>query len=409
MTGRAEFASWLEGTNDLTSRFVGSAGIADLVNVAGGLPDASLFPSDRLAEIAAEAIRTRPGVALGYAPTGGLPELREAIAARYRARGAAVDASNVLITASGTQALDLVGKVLIEPGRRIACDFPTYAGAMDAFRPREPRYQHVDLSRHDRLADALGKADLAYMIPNFSNPTGKLVDLPTRRALVEAVHATDTWLIEDDPYGALYYDGPALPGLLELSSRGTEAPYRGPVIHMGSLSKQLVPGLRVGWVIADPELIGKLSSAKQATDLCSNALSQLLTLAALEEGMIEEMHPKAIALYRERRTALAEAMERHISPWFDWEVPVGGMFFWARAKDRSLDVDRLVDAGMEHGVLVGPGNVFDPLGLSGPALRLNFTLNDAEKLDRGMARLAEALVAIGAGTGQQRAPAAAAV
>ncbi|WP_172329615.1 PLP-dependent aminotransferase family protein [Mangrovicoccus sp. HB161399] len=406
MTGRAEFASWLEGTNDLTSRFVGSAGIADLVNVAGGLPDASLFPSERLAEIAAQAIRDRPEVALGYAPTGGLPELREAIAARYRARGVNVGASNVLVTASGTQALDLVGKVLIEPGRRIACDFPTYAGAMDAFRPREPRYQDMDLSRPDRLAGAMARADLVYMIPNFSNPTGKLVDLPTRRALVEAAHETDTWLIEDDPYGALYYDGPALPGLLELSAEGCDAPYDGPVIHMGSLSKQLVPGLRVGWVIAAPDLIAKLVSAKQATDLCSNALSQLLTLAALEEGMIEEMHPKAIALYRERRTALAEAMERHISDWFDWEIPVGGMFIWARAKDPSLDVDRLVDAGVERGVLVGPGNVFDPLGLSGPALRLNFTLNDAEKLDRGMARLALALRDIAAGARMPEATAA---
>ncbi|WP_138467880.1 PLP-dependent aminotransferase family protein [Poseidonocella sp. HB161398] len=392
MTGRAEFASWLEGTNDLTSRFVGSAGIADLVNVAGGLPEPSLFPVERLAMIASDAIRNQPELALGYGPTGGMPELREEIAARYRARGIRIDASNVLLTASGTQALDLAGKVLIEPGRRVACDFPTYAGAMDAFRPRGPRYQHLDLSAPEKLGAAMERADLVYMIPNFSNPTGKLVDLETRHALVEAAHQSDTWMIEDDPYGALYYDGPALPGLLQLSAeRGEGDCYRGPVIHMGSLSKQLVPGLRVGWVIAAPELIAKMSSAKQATDLCSNSLAQLITLAAFREGMIEELLPRSLALYRERRSALADAMERHISHWFEWEIPVGGMFIWARAKDRALDVEAVVEAGMKRGVLVGPGSAFDPMGLSGPALRLNFTLNDPGKLDRAMERLADAL------------------
>ncbi|MBE3640439.1 aminotransferase-like domain-containing protein [Mangrovicoccus algicola] len=394
MTPRTDFAAWLQGTNDMTSRFVGAAGIAGLVNVAGGLPDPSLFPSERLADIAAGAIRGTPEVALGYGPTPGLPELRAEIAARFRARGAAVTAENVMITASGSQALDLIGKVLIEPGRVIGCDFPTYAGALDAFRPRAPRYRHLDLADHAGLPAALLRTDLAYLVPNFSNPTGKLVDLETRRALVAAAEETGTWLIEDDPYGALYYDGPALPGLLELSCDGGDGPYRGPVIHLGSLSKQLVPGLRVGWVIAAPEVIAQLSSAKQATDLCSNTLAQMMTLAALREGLVEEVHPRAIALYRERRSALAAAMARHISAWFDWEVPVGGMFIWARAKDRRLDVEQVVEAGLAEGVLVGPGSAFDPMGLAGPALRLNFTANDAEGLDRAMARLARAMQAV---------------
>jgi len=386
---RAPLAAWLAETNDLTSRFVGSAGIPGLISVAGGLPDPSLIPAETLADIAARVIRETPNESLGYGPTAGLPALRDAIAAQYRARGVNVTRDNVLITTSGTQGLDLVGKVLIEPGSRVGFDFPTYAGALDAFRPRRPELVDLDLGAND-LAQRLAGVSMAYLIPNFSNPTGHLVDLHTRQRLVDA---GDTWIVEDDPYGALYYDHAPLPSLLELSSRARrgDGPYDGPVIQLGTLSKQLAPGLRVGWVIAAPEMIAALTSAKQSADLCSNGLAQMMTLAAFRDGLIEDIRPRALALYRERRDALCAALARHLSDRFDWEVPVGGMFVWVRSKDPALDIDRLLDIGTEEGVLVGPGTVFDPMNIAGPALRLNFTGNPPEKLEEAMIRLRRAL------------------
>lgn len=392
-----KFGAWLQQTNDLTRRFVAAAFIPDLINMAGGLPDPSLFPVEALAEAAAKAITDHPDLTLGYIPTGGLPCLREAIAARYQQQGIPVDASNVLITASGTQALDLLGKVFLEPGSVLVSDILTYTGALDAWRPRHPQFHTLPMaelqSRGDPspIAPCMADAAMVYMIPNFSNPTGHLVDLPSRQALVTASLDTNTILVEDDPYGTLFYDTAPLPSMLALAAKGQQAPYRGPVIHMGSLSKQLVPGLRVGWVVADPSVIEAMTIAKQATDLCSNGLAQLMTLTAIERGLIDEMQPRALALYRTRRDSLLDAMSRHISPWFHWECPVGGMFIWATAHDPHLDIKRLADTAMDLGVLVGPGYVFDPVDACNPAIRLNFTLNDEAKLDLAMRRLAAAL------------------
>ncbi|WP_075222362.1 PLP-dependent aminotransferase family protein [Acuticoccus yangtzensis] len=393
MKAAPQFADWLSRTNDVTSRFIGAARIPGLINVAGGLPDPSLFPVDALADIAARAIREHPQDTLAYGPTAGNPELREALAAKFRARGVNVTAENVLVTASGSQALDLVGKALIDPGAPVACVFPTYLGALDSWRPRDPSYRHIDLADPAATRTALDGARYAYLIPNFSNPTGHLVDLEGRETLLAAATATGTPIVEDDPYGALYFDGPRLPTLLELSARGTDGPYEGPVIHLGSMSKQLCPGLRVGWVVAAKETIKVLSTAKQATDLCSNGLAQMMTLGAFQSGLIDAVHPKAIALYSARRDALCDALKTHLAAEFEWERPVGGMFVWARARDRSLDLDALVERGVEQGVLVGPGHVFDPLKVDGPALRLNFTLNDEERLATAMQRLKAAMQA----------------
>jgi 2-aminoadipate transaminase len=386
-------AAWLGTTNDLTSRFVAAGRIPGLINVAGGLPDPGTFPTEELAEIAREAVLDHPQDCLGYGPTSGLPELREAIAARYSRRGLRLGPENVLLTASGTQALDLIGKVLIEPGAPVAAQFPTYAGALDAWRPRYPSYRHLDLTRQGFEATAaLKPVTFAYLIPNFSNPTGYLVSKEQRAALVGAAHETRVPLVEDDPYGALQYDGAPLPTMLELSAQHCAGElYDGPVIYLGSVSKQLAPGLRVGWIIAAPRIISALASAKQASDLCSNGLAQRIVLSAMEHGLIERLQPRLVDLYRERRDALCTAMEERIAAWFEWEKPVGGMFIWARARDRALDIYALVERGVRMGVLVGPGNVFDPLGTSGPALRLNFTLNPPARLAEAMTRLQASL------------------
>lgn len=390
---RPAFARWLGGTNDVTRRFLAAGRIPGLINIAGGLPAPELHPGAAVAELARAVIAEHPQDTLGYGPIEGLPELRDALAARFATPELRLGRENVLITTSGMQGLDLIGKALLEEGGLIAGQFPTYLGALDAWRPRRPAYRSLVLeaSGFDAVA-AMAGAQFTYTVPNFSNPTGRLVGLPLRQALVDAAHRTGVWLIEDDPYGALHYDGAPLPRLLDLSGGRRRGPlYDGPVVYMGTLSKEIAPGLRIGWVIAAPAMIEALTMAKQGSDMCTSGVTQRIALAALESGLIERLRPAIVGLYRERRDALCTALAQHLAEWFDWEVPVGGMFVWAVARDPALDTDRLFQAGLEAGVCVTPSSVFDPAGRNRRALRLNFTLNPPERLAEAVRRLAAAV------------------
>lgn len=393
---RPAFAQWLGSTNDVTRMFLAAGQIPGLINLAGGLPEAALYPTDALAELARRAVAEHPGDALAYSPIEGLPALRDAIARRYDAPGLKLTRENVLIVSGGMQALDLIGKVLLDEGGLIAAQTPAYLGALDAWRPRRPRFRPLRPEANDfDPAAALAGAQFAYTVPNFSNPTGRLVGAGRRRELVEAALASGTWLVEDDPYGTLYYDGPPLPRML--ATAGALAPaadgraYDGPVIYMGTLSKELCPGLRIGWVVAAPAMIRAMTIAKQGSDMCCSGLSQRIALDALESGLPEKILPRVIETYRERRDALCAAMAEHLSDSFDWETPVGGMFLWAVARDPAFDTDRLLKAALAHKVCISPSSAFDPEGRDHRAIRVNFTLNPPEKLAEGVRRLAGAV------------------
>ena len=387
---RPTFAGWLAETNDVTQIFLAAGRIPDLINMAGGLPDPATWPVADLSALAARAIADHPGEALAYAPIEGLPGLRDLIAARFSAPGLHLTRDNVLITSGGMQALDLIGKVLLDQGGLVAAQSPAYLGALDAWKPRYPRYRPMRLEAGDfDPALALRDAQFAYTVPNFSNPTGRLVGLGERRALVAAAEATGTWLIEDDPYGTLYYDGAPLPRMLSLSAGGA-AVYDGPVVYLGTLSKELAPGFRIGWVVAAPDMIQALISAKQGSDMSSSGLSQRIAHEAFAMGLTERILPDVLALYRARRDALGAAMARHLGDLFDWEIPAGGMFVWATARDAALDTDRLLREALAHGVCITPSSVFDPEGRNRRSIRINFTLNAPDKLDEGVRRLAEA-------------------
>lgn len=389
---RPAFAPWLGQGNDVTAVFLAAGQVPGLINLGGGLPDPALFPTGELAELAAQAIRSQPQDCLGYGPIPGLPGLRDRIAARLSTDRLRLTRDNVLITSGGMQGLDLVGRVLMQPGAVIAAQSPAYLGALDAWRPHGPLYRPMRTEQPGFDADAaLAGAQFAYAVPNFSNPSGRLVPLHERQALVAAAHRSGTWLIEDDPYGLLHYDGAALPRLLELSAAEQPGPYAGPVIHMGSLSKELTPGLRIGWVVAAPEMIAALTMAKQGADMCSSGLSQVLALRALETGLIARNLPRVLASYRARRDALCDAMAAHLADQLDWQRPVGGMFVWARARDARLDTDRLLDQALQHGTCISPSSVFDPEGQDRSGLRLNFTLNPPDRLDEACQRLARAI------------------
>jgi 2-aminoadipate transaminase len=270
-----------------------------------------------------------PADCLAYSPVEGLPALRDLIASRFSAPGLMLSRDNVLVTTAGMQALDLIGKVLLDTGGVIAAQSPTYLGALDAWKPRYPTYRpmYLETPRFD-ARPALEGAQFAYTVPNFSNPTGRLVGLEQRAALVAAAQATGTWLVEDDPYGALYYDGPRLPRMLTLSATGSSA-YTGPVIYMGTLSKELAPGLRIGWIIAAPEMIEALAAAKQGADMCTSGLCQRVAYDAIASGMIERVLPEILSRYKVRRDALCTAMSNYLADTFEWQAPSGGMFVWA--------------------------------------------------------------------------------
>jgi 2-aminoadipate transaminase len=393
---RPAFARWLGTTNDVTRTFLAASRIPGLINMAGGLPAPETYPAEAVAEIARRAIAEHPGDTLGYGPIEGLPELRDALAQRFSAVALQLTRDNVLVTTSGMQGLDLIGKVLLEQGGVIAGQFPTYLGALDAWRPRAPKFRNLILDQPGLDAIALFTgAQFAYTVPNFSNPTGKLVDLATRETLVDAAHRTGTWLVEDDPYGGLHYDAAPLPRLIELSARRhSSRPYDGPVLYMGTLSKEIAPGLRIGWVIAAPEMIAALTLAKQGSDMCTSGVTQRIALGALEAGLIEQIQPTIVALYRSRRDALCAALAEHLADTFQWEVPSGGMFVWATARDPKLDTDLLLKRAMEVGVCVTPSSVFDAIGENRRAIRINFTRNEPEKLTEGVKRLASAVKAM---------------
>ncbi len=385
------FAKWLSDTNDITQMFLSAAQTPGLINLAGGLPDPVVWPAVELEALAARAVGDHASEVLAYAPIEGLPALRDAIADRFSAPGLSLTRDNVLIVTGGMQALDLIGKVFLDPGDLIAAQTPAYLGALDAWRPRAPRYRTMQLEARDYdPATAMVGTKFAYTVPNFSNPTGRLVPLEERQTLVDAAHASGTVLIEDDPYGTLYYDGPPLPRMLTLSGKAGHGHYDGPVIYLGTLSKELAPGLRIGWAIAAPEVIAALVTAKQGSDMCTSGLCQRIALDALTSGLTNKVLPSILSLYRARRDALSEAMSEHLADLFDWQVPSGGMFVWAGARDPRLNTDLLVQVGLDHGVCVSPSSVFDPVGRDRSAIRVNFTLNTAEDLTEGTRRLAAA-------------------
>jgi 2-aminoadipate transaminase len=391
---RPALASWLSTGNSITQQFMAIGGRPEVVSLAGGLPASELYPVEAIAA-AQERALTRWGTQiLEYGAIEGLPALRAAIAERFSATtGRRFGPENVLLTTGAMQGLDLVGKALVDPGELILSQFPTYLGALDAWRPRMPRYERLDWSLQAQGHDAaLRQAKFVYAVPNYSNPTGVLVPQDQRAALLDKVEAAGTWLLEDDPYLPLQFDGPAGPSLLaHHAQRHPNGAYAGPVIYLGTLSKSLAPGLRVGWVVAEAALISTLALVKQSTDIASSLLTQAIALEMIESDFEAQHIPKIVATYRERRDTLCAAAATHLSDWFEWEVPPGGMFVWMRAKDDAIDTDALYTQALAENVAFVPSSVFDPSGALKSAMRVNFTRSPPEVLVEGVRRLERAV------------------
>jgi 2-aminoadipate transaminase len=392
--GRPPCAAWIRTGNNVTQQFLSFGARPDVVSLAGGLPAPELYPMEAVRAATDRALTRHGPAALEYGAVEGLPALRELIAQRVSAEtGGRFTPDHVLLTTGAMQGLDLLGKVFIDAGDTIVVQCPTYLGALDAWRARVPTYARLDWDlRAPGFSAALRRAKFVYTVPNYSNPTGVLVSQSHRAALLDQVLERGTWLIEDDPYHVLQFDAPAGRSILHHCVSRSAGDYAGPVIYLGTVSKSLVPGLRVGWIIAEPNLIQTLALVKQSTDLSSSLFTQAVTFELLQ-GDVDREHAKvAVAAYRQRRDALCRAASQRLGAWLEWEVPSGGMFVWMHAKNDAIDTNELYRFALDEKVAFVPSSVFDFSGEDRFAMRVNFTRVAPDVLVEGVERLARAIV-----------------
>jgi len=355
-----------------------------IISFAGGLPSPRTFPVEAFQAACDKVLREDGRGALQYAASEGYGPLREAVAAMLPWR---VDPAQVLITTGSQQGLDLVAKVLIDQGSRVLVETPTYLGALQAFAPMEPEVagvagddQGIDLAD---LARRRGEARFLYVLPNFQNPTGRTMGEARRQALVQTARELALPLLEDNPYGDLWFDTPPP---LPLSARYPEGS-----IYLGSFSKVLAPGLRLGYMVAPPAIAPKLLQAKQAADLHSPTFNQRVVAEVLRDGFLARHVPTIRSLYKAQRDAMLEALAREMRGLdVSWNAPAGGMFLWARLP-AGMDAAALLPQAVERGVAFVPGAAFYADGADARTLRLSFVTATREQIATGIAALAATL------------------
>jgi 2-aminoadipate transaminase len=375
----------------------------DLISFAGGLPAPELFP---IAEAQAAACRVLAdgGVeALQYGPTEGFVPLRQFIVDRMSRYGIRAKAENVVITNGSQQALDLIGKLLLNPGDRILVEEPTYLGALQAWNAYQAEYISVP-SDDDGLRTELLEAALRvgpkfmYVLPNFQNPGGTTLPLERRLEVVRLSNKYGIPVVEDDPYGALRFEGEHLPPLVALDSdfqtnagSNGRGYMEGNVVYLGTFSKTLAPGLRLGWVVAPVEIIDQLVMAKQGVDLHTATFNQMLAWELVKDGFMDE-HVRVIRrVYGERRDVMLAALERFFPDGCSWTHPEGGLFLWARVPE-WIDTAELLTEAVQARVAYVPGFAFyaEP-GHGRNTMRLNFSNAQPAQIEEGIRRLGDLL------------------
>ena len=355
----------------------------EVISFAGGLPSPDTFPVERLRANAAAVLSSAPTGALQYGPTEGFPALREWIAARHSTGSVKLDAASVLVTTGSQQALDLLGKTLVDAHSRVLVETPTYLGALQAFSLFEPDFVSVPSDEDGPITSAMtpeliGGARFLYCLPNFQNPTGRRLALQRRHELAKIAQENGLLVLEDDPYGALSYTGDAMPSLLSMMP--------GNVVYMGSFSKVLAPGLRVGYLIAPEGLHRKLVQAKQAADLHTPSFTQRIVYETIKDGFLDSHIPTIRTLYAQRCKAMLDAMSRHFPSSVTWNRPQGGMFIWVQLP-KGIDSMKLLDKAIAANVAFVPGAPFFANDPQANTLRLSFVTVPPEKIEQGIAIL----------------------
>jgi len=355
-----------------------------IISFAGGLPSPDTFPVDAFAEASRKVLRDDGRAALQYAASEGYGPLREAVAAMLPWK---VDPAQVLITTGSQQGLDLVAKVLIDSGSRILVETPTYLGALQAFQPMEPEVVSVASDAEgvdgDDLARKAAGARFLYVLPNFQNPTGRTMSEARRSTLSSMATRLGLPIVEDNPYGDLWFDAPPPAPLAARDPSGC--------IYLGSFSKVLAPGLRLGFVVAPPQVAPKLLQAKQAADLHSPGFNQRIVYEVMRDGFLDRHVPTIRARYKRQRDAMLAALSREMAGLdVTWNTPDGGMFLWARLP-KGMNAVQLLPRAVDQGVAFVPGAAFYADSSDVRTLRLSYVTCSAEQIDVGIQALARAI------------------
>ncbi len=367
----------------------------DIISFAGGLPAPELFPLREVEEACRYVIREEGKRALQYGPTEGYLPLREWLANSMHKYGVPAVPDNVLVTNGSQQALDLIGKVFIDPGDFVITSRPTYLGAIQAWNAYGARYMTVDLDDDGMIVDQIEEAyervvqesgrppKFIYVLPNFHNPAGTTLSLERRERLAEIASQLDLPIVEDDPYGALRYEGEDLPPIC------TYVPER--TIYLGTFSKTLTPGLRLGWIVCPEVLMRRFVLAKQGADLHTGTFAQFIANDICQRGFLKPHVQRLRRIYKERRDTMLEALAEFWPEGCSWTHPHGGLFLWARVPE-SIDTTEFFKKAVEEKVAYVPGVNFYPNGDGGfNAMRLNFSYSPPEKIVEGIRRLGVAL------------------
>ncbi|MGI8780918.1 MAG: PLP-dependent aminotransferase family protein, partial [Solirubrobacteraceae bacterium] len=362
----------------------------EIISLAGGLPDTSTFPAEDLAALMARVAADASARALQYGPTEGMNELKACIVQVMAAEGMDVGEDDLLVTTGGQQVIDLVCKTLIDPGDVIVAEAPTYPGAVPTFGAYEADVVQIEMDaggmRVDRLEETLDQLEregrtpkFIYTVPTFQNPAGVTMALDRRRRLVRLAAERELLVLEDNPYGLLRYEGDPLPPLYALD-RGEY------VIYLGTFSKILSPGLRLGWTAAPRPVLEKLNLGKQGADLCSSTFGQYFVIEYFAQRNWRDLLGRLCELYRRRRNTMLDAIAEHFPRQAEWTRPAGGLFIWATLPD-YIDTTDLLARALRERVAFVPGRAAYLDGRGGSSMRLNFSGVGEEDLREGVARI----------------------
>jgi 2-aminoadipate transaminase len=370
----------------------------DIISFAPGYPAADTFPWHEFTEISRELLTGADGSVLQYGPTRGFKPLLEAIGEIMKSRGVKTAVENLIVTTGSQQGLDLVARVLLDPGDVVLVELPTYTGAITAFRnvqasmvgvPQEA--DGIDLGALDetwqRLIRDGRRVRMLYVVPNFQNPTGLLIGLEKRRRLLDWAERRNLLIVEDDPYRELYFED----STTEADVRPIRADdANGRVVYLSSFSKTLAPGYRVAWIEAPAPLVAKFELAKQAADLCTGALDQRVVYEAGKRGVLQRQLPLLRRHYQAKRDVMVEALRAEFGDTVRWPAPRGGFFLWATLPEQ-IDADAMIDRAVQHGVIYVAGAAFFVNDGGHNLLRLAFSAPPHEKIREGVRRLGAAV------------------
>jgi 2-aminoadipate transaminase len=385
------YASRLSGmTTSIIRDILRTAQAPDAISMSGGWPDAALFPTERMAIVTEEALRHRPQMALQYGPTQGLADLRALLAERMRAKGIACAPEDIVVTSGSQQALDLLGRILLDRGDRVLVENPTFIGALQSFRAYGPVFTGVPMDdqgiRPDALADAVRSVPgkLAYLIPTYQNPTGATQPAIRRAQVLDILDRVRIPIVEDDPYGELAYEGGTATPMAAMARDRTS------VVYLGTFSKVLAPGLRLAWAVCPPGVADQLVMAKQGADLHTSTLSQAIAIGFMERDWLDGQIAHIRATYRQRRDAMVAALRQELPPEATFAVPSGGLFLWLKLPE-TVDTTRLLVRAVQHKVTFVPGAPFHVDGGGSSCLRLTFATLSPERIGEGVHALAEVI------------------